>query len=332
MIRWFVFLMLEVCTLCASTVYFVNLEGIDSSQYFYDSVSHRDEVAKPFCCLREAIEHEGFTVKFTDDAANIQGEIAALISFGNISSGLIQNLAKIPREKCILFNLEPPVILPESYELERTRAFGKVFVMFDDLVDNVHYFKFYAPQPRLQMVDDIPDFSRKKFLTMICGNKDSSHPQSLYAERRKAISYFSRACPQSFDLYGGYWPEQRVWKGTIPAKWDTLKQYKFCLCYENMGNQKGYITEKLFDCFVGGCVPIYLGASNVTDVIPKACFIDRRMFASDGHLYEMLRSMDKETYDHYLEAIRIFLSSPQAKLFSIEHFVELTLNALKDFR
>ena len=40
----------------------------------------------------------------------------------------------------------------------------------------------------------------------------------------------------------------------------------------------GYITEKIFDSFAAWCVPVYWGASNVTDYIPEGCFIDRRKF------------------------------------------------------
>jgi hypothetical protein len=57
-----------------------------------------------------------------------------------------------------------------------------------------------------------------------------------------------------------------------------LEKYKFSICYENARDTPGYITEKIFDCFFAGCVPIYWGANNITDHIPKECFIDKRDF------------------------------------------------------
>ena len=30
-------------------------------------------------------------------------------------------------------------------------------------------------------------------------------------------------------------------------KLDVIKKYKFCLCYENICDQRGYITERIFD-------------------------------------------------------------------------------------
>ena len=29
-----------------------------------------------------------------------------------------------------------------------------------------------------------------------------------------------------------------------------------------------YVTEKLYDAFAGGCVPVYYGATNVQDFLP----------------------------------------------------------------
>ena len=35
---------------------------------------------------------------------------------------------------------------------------------------------------------------------------------------------------------------------------------------------KGYITEKIFDSFFAGVVPIYWGAENITDYVPKSLY------------------------------------------------------------
>lgn len=44
-------------------------------------------------------------------------------------------------------------------------------------------------------------------------------------------------------------------------KIEYLKQFKFNLCPEN-SNAEGYVTEKLFDSFKAGCIPIYWGSLN----------------------------------------------------------------------
>ena len=81
------------------------------------------------------------------------------------------------------------------------------------------------------------------------------------------------------QFYTNLFPRYPSYAGEISSKRAILEQYKFSICYENMSDMPGYITEKIFDCFFAGCVPIYLGASNMTDYIPGGTFIDKRKFS-----------------------------------------------------
>jgi len=319
------FLCFWTAALSAKTVYIVNIGGIDSSKYFYDYNFYRDEVSKPFVLLREAIEKAGFTVKFTSDCSRMI-DVAAVISINDTDRKLISNLMRHPKEKCFLLISEPPVVLPQPHDRKMIEYFGKIFTHFDDFIDNQHYFKYYFPQPRLKMIDNLPNFWEKKLCTLINCNKDFKHPKALYGERRKVISFFTET--GEFDLYGIDWGGYPAWKGPVQAKWDVLKNYKFCFCYENMCEQRGYITEKIFDALVAGCVPIYWGATNIADYIPKECFVDRRDFASENDLYQFIKNIDRETHASYVEAIRNFLASSQAQLFSSEKFVEIIMDSI----
>ena len=53
------------------------------------------------------------------------------------------------------------------------------------------------------------------------------------------------------------------------SKFDTLRRYKFCVAIENSEDEH-YVTEKVYDAFVAGCVPIYFGALNVLEYVPHA--------------------------------------------------------------
>jgi hypothetical protein len=92
----------------------------------------------------------------------------------------------------------------------------------------------------------------------------------------------------------------------------------------------GYITEKIFDAMCAGCVPVYWGASNITDHIPAECFIDRRQFASHEELYTFMKGMSGKDYLRYQEAIRAFLSSPGVRPFSAEAFAETVVSVVVD--
>ena len=53
------------------------------------------------------------------------------------------------------------------------------------------------------------------------------------------------------------------------SKIETLRRYKFCVAIEN-SEDRHYVSEKVYDAFVAGCVPIYFGAPNVLDYVPHA--------------------------------------------------------------
>ena len=59
---------------------------------------------------------------------------------------------------------------------------------------------------------------------------------------------------------GGRWKNNIG--GNIDDKIEWLKSYKFNICFEN-GSHPGYLTEKLFDAFLAGCVPIYWGDTSL---------------------------------------------------------------------
>ncbi len=112
------------------------------------------------------------------------------------------------------------------------------------------------------------------------------------------------------------------YRGTIEIKNEILKSYKFAICYENARDIPGYITEKIFDCFFAGCVPIYWGAPNITDFIPANTFIDRRKFKSYEELYKYIKAMPKAEYMRYIDAIEKFIKSDAIHLFSAEYFAD----------
>ena len=99
----------------------------------------------------------------------------------------------------------------------------------------------------------------------------------------------------------------------------VLARYKFCICYEN-GILNGWLSEKIFDCFFAGCVPIYLGAPNVGDYIPAGTFIDRRDFADYDQLYDLISTMDQACYEEYQHNIAAFLKSEDYRKFTRRSF------------
>ena len=116
-------------------------------------------------------------------------------------------------------------------------------------------------------------------------------------------------------------PNFPSYRGKVDSKKETLKKYRFAICYENARDIPGYITEKIFDCFFSACVPVYWGANNIQEYIPKECFIDKRDFATYEELYVFMKNMSDKEYLNYLKNIENFLNSSKSYQFSSEFFV-----------
>lgn len=282
---------------------------------------------------------EGLTFN-TSNLSEVTPDVAPAKIFKHIKRMLFCNtpywipewrtkLAMLPKDRLVLITYEPPSVLPEMYYPDVLDYFGKVLTWNDALVDNVKFFKFnYAVL--LPMIQDVVPFSKKKLLTQISGNKTSSHPDELYSERLKAILFFENRGGDDFEFYGTGWEgtPYRNCRGRIDDKIGVLKNYRFSICYENIKNIKGYITEKIFDCFAAGVVPIYWGASNVKEYIPANCFIARENFATFSDLYLHIKHMGEAEYNKYLENIRAYLKSEQAQQFSNKAFAEKVFDVL----
>ncbi len=79
-----------------------------------------------------------------------------------------------------------------------------------------------------------------------------------------------------------------------PSKLATIARYPFTIAFEN-SIADDYVTEKFYDPLVMGSVPIYLGATNVSDFAPgDRCYLDVRDFAGPAalaaHLHALLAS------------------------------------------
>jgi hypothetical protein len=213
-----------------------------------------------------------------------------------------------------------------------------------------------------QSFDDVHEHlwerKNRRFLVMINANKlPRLYVNELYTERLRAIDYFSRR--GEIDLYGKGWDRpalrvgttwvpwtvrrgyeslqckwnrifpdlvlascQRAYRGPTASKSETLGEYTFALCFENMV-LKGWITEKIFDCFFAGTIPVYWGAPDIQEHIPKNCFIDMREFSNYSDLRDHLRSLDSEDIDQLKINARQFLRSPEFQPFSKAAFVDI---------
>jgi len=258
----------------------------------------------------------------------------------------VRNAGKM--ERLVLFLWEPPSVCPENWKIDFYSQFSTVFTWNDDLVDGIRVHKFCYPVPVHVLRVEPVVFSKKKLLVNISMNKFSDYPNELYSARREAIRYFEKHRPDDFDLYGVGWERPglgkgserrslrsasisipyRSYRGTVTHKWEVLPKYRFALCYENVSDQPGWITEKVFDCMRADCVPIYWGAPNVTDYVDPTAFIDRRKFSSNQELEDYVCGIGERDYQRFRESIADYLVSQKFKAFLSPAFVENIVHVL----
>ena len=235
----------------------------------------------------------------------------------------------------------------------------------DDSGTNIshdRFVKIFHPNPipkecttdfQFPSYDDRPDFC-----CLIGSNRHASvfDERELYSERVKAIKWFEDNAIADFKLYGNGWkvPQKRLgnvgklryradkiipfllgrpifpsYQGPAITKYEVLRKTKFSICFENARDIDGYITEKIFDCFFAGCVPIYWGDANIKKAIPKECFIDFREFSSYPDLYQFIKLITPNQFDDYQKAIRNFLLSEQFWQYTSENFAGIVVEKIK---
>jgi hypothetical protein len=218
--------------------------------------------------------------------------------------------------------------------------------------------QFVWPQVFDDVYEDLWSVTKRKFLVMINANKlPRVYWNELYTERMRAVEFFGRR--NEIDLFGVGWngppyrvgrswipytfrsigrrvqsrwyrfrpnplltAAQRAYRGHAASKSRTLGSYTFALCFEN-AIIKGWITEKIFDCFSCGTIPIYWGAPEITDYIPAECFIDRRKFSTYDDLRNFLHFLTETQIREYKENAREFIRSEKFRRFSKEAFVNI---------
>lgn len=311
-----------------------------------------DNLMYPFVHLGQKLRALGHQVATLDMDDLSKFDVAVFLDHPTLLNPHFRRLQKMRGKKLYLFLLENAANRPDNYWAGNHRAFERVFTWNPQLVDGRKYHRFFLPN-QIPPIVRLEPGEQRKFCVTIASQKYSSHPQELYSERVRAIRWFEQHHPAEFDLFGtlwehpyftgrlarlnlglhkfyarfpGAWRRRRFpsHRGTVPSKHAVLRQYRFAICYEN-AVFPGYVTEKIFDALFAGCIPIYLGAPDVTEQLPPGIFIDKRQFKDYAALYDYLHRMPPAEYLGYRQAIEAFLAGPGVRPFSTEHFADTIL-------
>lgn len=299
----------------------------------------------PFVCLKNELQKRGHSLDTLDIYPLDQYDKVIFLDMPAKTDRRLLDLIRMKTDLYLIV-LESPIVRPENWDTTFHMNFRKIFTWNDSWADNTKYFKINIAQKIPKKLSFHPFYDRR-FCTIIAGNKKLVHPDELYSERLNCIRWFDSNQPAMLDLYGTGWDRRtfaidcitrvfnkigimrdlfykapKSYKGRILSKSQILANYKFSFCYENAKGAPGYITEKIFDSLFAGCVPIYLGAPNVSEYIPDGCFVDKKSFPSYDSVYKFLKDMSESRYNEYLKNIETFINSEQIWQFSGEYFAD----------
>ena len=256
-----------------------------------------------------------------------------------------------PSARAYVYLYENPLIRPLNRDRVALARYAKWFAWDDELLGDSRAVRLFYPNRFASGPWKGPE-KRPLFCVLVASNKALAivDPRDQYQERVRILEWYERNAPADFYLYGRGWDRPAAlpgrcgrvlnqvrkilahflptkspyatWRGPVDDKIELLTRTRFYLAHENCRDLPGYVTEKIFDCFRAGCVPVYVGPGEIGELIPAGCFIDGRVFASPDQLDIFLRTVDDSAYLGYQERIREFLESPQARPFSQEHFTE----------
>jgi hypothetical protein len=313
-----------------------------------DPVLNRDDQLLYFFRLKESIIKRKNIVNTADYLENLRGDGSfEYYSFGNYSRFLSMSSGTDLRAFILM---EPPSAFPYIYKAlpAISNRFQYIYVHNTEgdgfsikHVDKSKLRKFYHPIPYRGVLESLWAEERIRKILLINGNhRPLNSNRELYSLRIKYIAGLQKI--NLIDLYGRgwdrwwsgnsrwlpYWLNRKAilsaWKGSCNSKFELMGCYEFALCIENT-EMLGYISEKIFDCFYSGVIPIYFGAPDIDKYIPNNCYIDLRNFSNYVELIDRLNSLTKPDLERYRLNIKNFMSSKNLDPFynSLENIFDI---------
>lgn len=319
-----------------------------------DKIVNRDNCQIHYIKLKEYLSLYNINISTVDINDIEVSDIVIFINMPSQDNEYYKKSKKLRKKIYVIIN-ELDLIHTNNKHRNWIQA-DKVFTYQDDFVDNKAIFKLNYSFIFPKQIEQKVTFNNKKLAVLIAGNKNIKDIKELYSKRREIIRWFEKNRPNDFDLFGTNWDKYTFrsdcligkalnkvsilrtvfhkpylsYRGKVENKIETMQNYKFCICYENAKDINGWITEKIFDCFFAGIVPIYLGAPNIEKYIPKDCFINMNNFKTYEDFYGYLNNMDKNIYEKYLKEINKFLLTIDEKYeFSVEYYIKTIFNQIK---
>jgi len=228
----------------------------------------------------------------------------------------------------VLIRQEPKIVLSDTYTNRNIGRFDYIFDIGKPKSSKLKVLNW--PQNLSQYGNN--QRSKKDRVVLVNSNLLSLAKGENYSLRRKSIKYI-----EQLDLYGYNWnnslinkikilfielkkftfkfPELKIlgirhffknynnYLGEINNKREVMSTYKYALVIENSSE---YMSEKLFDSLLSGCIPIYVGPDLTKYEIPRSLYLQAQPNLDD--IRSKINEAKKINYNEWVENLHIWLS------------------------
>lgn len=116
-----------------------------------------------------------------------------------------------------------------------------------------------------------------------------------------------------------------LWKGPAEDKLLTISRFKFYLAYENTDNYPGYVTEKVFDAWNSGCIPIYYGDKAFEEKYRELLFSPR--VAGLSNMIDQIKQISADEADNISMKFFTLLQKGEFQKYSHKYYLDKLFRA-----
>tara|TARA_A100001037_G_scaffold299232_1_gene324392 strand:+ start:1243 stop:2292 length:1050 start_codon:yes stop_codon:yes gene_type:complete len=296
-----------------------------------------------------------YEIKILNEIENFHEiDLLIFINYPKINNNFVKKALKLKVPKCLMM-YEGPTIYPEMWQKHVYDQFDKIFTWHDKLIDNNKFFKINIPSYDLPININKDQNIKKNFCIIMGSNKKSNHSLDLYSKRVEAIEWFEKNHINDLHFYGYGWNKYifrgnkmiralnritflqklfakkfKNYKGEYhDLKIPLFEKYQFSICFENAHSIPGWITEKIFHSIFAGCIPVYLGANNISNHIPSNCYIDFSKFKNFENMYSFMKSLKVDDRLSYINNMQNFINSERFYTFTHNYFTKIVSSEIE---
>ena len=204
-----------------------------------------------------------------------------------------------------------------NYDYNVVKYFDKIITYCDSIIKlpNVEYFPFVSRFDKIHLKYLQNNRKYDKSIGMILANRSNNETYEVNGVKLQRLDYLRKKFAIFLDnltVHGSGWDEiehhkyikvENVQNRMVDNTniFDFYKKFNFALIVENC-DAENYVSEKIYDAWVAGCIPVYYGNNDKID-LPRDCYIDIKDFNDIEEVNLYINKMEKEHIDIYYDNI-----------------------------